>query len=403
MSHLNRRQALRLFAAAGAAGMAAPLLSACSSSDDSTDSTAVPSGPPVKIGMIVPQGGMFKDFGDELDNGFSLYLQQHDGKLGGRQVTLVKADEGETADSGKAAANKLIKDDKVLAITGVANPAVMLAIREDIENAKIPLIGSNASPKALQTLGPKYIWRTSFVSDEPGTAIARWAAGNVGGSLAICGQTDPAGSDEDVASFVETYKSVGGQIAGQARTVAYGTKDFTAMLNAVKTSGAKGMYALFNGAAAIEFVKQYRNMHFPADFKLLGTGSLTEGFVLKQQADAARDIYTALNYSPDLDNVANRRFVADYQKAFGSVPSTFAMSSFDAAAVLDKAITDATRNLDSFQLNAAIGRLGQIDSPRGGWQFTQTRTPLQRWYLRQVRNDGAVLSNVLTAELSTRG
>ena len=93
-----------------------------------------------------------------------------------------------------------------------------------------------------------------------------------------------------------------------------------------------------------------------------------------------------------------------YQKSYGTIPSTYAMASYDAAAVLDKAIADASQpNLDSFSLNAAIGKLGQIDSPRGGWQFTATRTPLQRWYLRQVRNDGAVLSNVLTAELSTRG
>ncbi|GAA3280934.1 MULTISPECIES: ABC transporter substrate-binding protein [Dactylosporangium] len=403
MSHLNRRQALRLFAAAGAAGLTAPILSACSSSDDTTTSTQVPSGPPIKIGMIVPQTGMFKDFGNELDNGFSLYLQQHDTKLGGRPVTLVKADEGETADSGKAAAGKLINDEKVLAITGVANPAAMLAMAGDIENAKIPLIGSNASPKALQTMSLKYNWRTSFVSDEPGFAIAKWAAANAGGQLAVCGQTGPGGDDDDVASFVEQYKSAGGNVAGQARTVAYGSKDFANMLNAVKSANVQAVYALFSGVSAVEFVKQFRNMHFPSNVKLFGSGPLTEGAVLKQQGDAAKDIVTALNYSPDLDNVANRRFVADYQKAFGTVPSTYAMASYDAAAVLDKAIADATRSLDSVNLNAAIGRLGQIDSPRGGWQFSQTRTPLQRWYLRQVRNDGAVLSNVLTAELATRG
>ena len=402
VSHLNRRQALRLFAAAGAAGLSAPILSACSS-DDTTDSTAVPSGPPIKIGMIVPQTGMFKDFGNDIDNGFSLYLQQHGNKLGGRPVTVVKADEGETADSGKAAAAKLVKEDKVLAITGVANPAAILAMKPDIEASTIPLIGSSAAPRALQVLGAKYIWITSFVSDEPGAAIARWAVGNAGGQLAVFGQTSPAGDDDDVAGFVEQYKSAGGSISGQARTVAYGSKDFGAALTQVKNSGAQAMYALFNGASAVEFVKQYKSMRFPATFKLFGAGTLTEGFVLKQEGDSAKDIYTALNYSPDLDNVANRRFVADYQKAFGTVPSTYAMSSFDAAAVLDKAIADATRNLDSVTLNAAIGRLGQIDSPRGGWQFSQTRTPLQRWYLRQVRTDGAVLSNVLTAELATRG
>jgi branched-chain amino acid transport system substrate-binding protein len=79
------------------------------------------------------------------------------------------------------------------------------------------------------------------------------------------------------------------------------------------------------------------------------------------------------------------------------------MASYDAAAVLDAAIAEAGTELNSVSLNAAIGRLGQIDSPRGPWQFTQNRTPLQKWYLREVRPDGSVLSNVLTAELTTMG
>ncbi|WP_432833247.1 ABC transporter substrate-binding protein [Dactylosporangium sp. CA-092794] len=400
MSQLNRRQALRLFAAAGAAGLTAPILSACSNSDES-GAGSVPDGPPIKLGMIVPQTGMYKDFGNELDNGFGLYLQLRGNKLGGRDVTLVKVDEGETADSGKAAAEKLIKEEKVLALTGVVNPQSMLALKDTVESAQIPLVGSNASPSALQ--GPKYIWRTSYVASEPSAAIARWAAENAGGSVAVVGQASPTGDDEEIRTFVETFRGAGGTIAGQARTTPFGSKDFGSALATVKQSGATAMFAMYSGATAIEFVKQYRAARFPGNFKVFAPGSLTEGYVLKQQGDAARDIYTALNYSPDLDNAANRRFVADYQKAFGSVPSAYAMASYDAAAVLDKAISDATRNLDSFSLNAAIGRLGQIDSPRGGWQFTQTRTPLQRWYLRQVRNDGAVLSNVLTAELTTQG
>ncbi|GAA4244172.1 ABC transporter substrate-binding protein [Dactylosporangium darangshiense] len=401
MSHLNRRQALRLFAAAGVAGMTAPILSACSSTDSTTGAPTAPSGPPIKIGMIVPQTGAFKDLGNELDNGFSLYLQQHANKLGGRQVTLVKVDEGETGDTGKAAAEKLIKEEKVLALTGVVNPQSMLAMKDTVETGQIPLVGSNASPSTLQ--GAKYIWRTSFVSTEPGQAIAQWIAANSGGPVAVMGQAGSGGDDEDVRSFVDFLKSAGGNIAGTPRTTPFGSKDFSSILGQIKNSGATSLYASYGGASAVEFVKQFRNQKFPSGFKLFAPGSLTEGYVLKQLGDSASGIFTALNYSPDLDNAANRRFIADYQKAFGTVPSTYAMASYDAGAVLDKAITDATKSLDSFSLNAAIGRLGQIDSPRGGWQFSQNRAPLQRWYLRQVRNDGAVLSNVLTAELTTLG
>ncbi|GAA2618155.1 ABC transporter substrate-binding protein [Dactylosporangium fulvum] len=402
MSHLNRRQALRLFAAAGAAGMAAPILSACTSdSGRSQNNTVLPSGPPVKIGMIVPLTGMYKDFGNDMDNGFNLYLQLHDNKLGNREVQLVKVDEGETADSGKAAAEKLVKEDKVLALTGVANSQAMLALKDTVEGAQVPLIGSNASPVALQ--GAKYIWRTSYVASDPGAAMARWAIDNYGSSLAVVAAQGPAGDADEVGAFIDTFKGAHGTINGSLRLTPFGSRDFSTVLGSIKQSGASSMAAFYSGAAAVEFVKQFKAARFPSSFKLFAPGTLTEGAVLKQQGDAAQGIYTAMNYSPDLDNTANRRFVADYQKAFGTIPSSYAMASYDAAAVLDKAIGDATRSLDSFSLNAAIGRLGQIDSPRGGWQFSQNRTPLQRWYLRQVRLDGAVLSNVLTAELTTLG
>jgi branched-chain amino acid transport system substrate-binding protein len=56
------------------------------------------------------------------------------------------------------------------------------------------------------------------------------------------------------------------------------------------------------------------------------------------------------------------------------------------------------------EINADIGRLGQIDSPRGAWRFaTETHAPIQKWYLRQVRRDVRALSNVVIVELATLG
>ena len=79
------------------------------------------------------------------------------------------------------------------------------------------------------------------------------------------------------------------------------------------------------------------------------------------------------------------------------------MASYDAAQVLDQAIRLAGENPNSQQLNLALGKIGQIDSPRGTWQFNQPRTPQQKWYLREVQLDGQVLSNVLINELATLG
>ncbi|HET8662327.1 MAG TPA: ABC transporter substrate-binding protein, partial [Micromonosporaceae bacterium] len=71
--------------------------------------------------------------------------------------------------------------------------------------------------------------------------------------------------------------------------------------------------------------------------------------------------------------------------------------------VLDKAVLLAGEDLTPQTLNAALGRVGQIDSPRGTWQFNQNRTPQQKWYLREVKMDGTVLANTLVSELTTLG
>jgi branched-chain amino acid transport system substrate-binding protein len=402
VSQLDRRQALRLFAALGAAGVAAPVLTACSGGGvDSADNepNTVHTGPPIKIGMIVPQTGSLKPFGDDMANGFQLYLKQNGNKLGGRQVNLVTVDEGETADSSKAAADRLVKQEKVLAVTGVANPDGMVAMKDTIEKGQTPLVGSNASPAVI---GGVYIWRTSFIPTEPSAALGHWVAQHAGGKVAVVG-TSPSDRPE-IKGFIDAFTGANGQFAGSPTVTSPSQANFTDILQTVKNSGAAAMFCSYSGAAAVQFVKQLKAADFPTDFQVYAPGTLTEGAQLKQQGEAASRIYTAMNYSPDLDNPTNRRFVADYQKAYNNaIPSSYAVASFDAALVLDKAIDGVDGELTPQALNAALGRLGQVDSPRGAWQFTANRAPLQKWYLRQVRKDGKVLSNVLTAELTTLG
>jgi branched-chain amino acid transport system substrate-binding protein len=80
------------------------------------------------------------------------------------------------------------------------------------------------------------------------------------------------------------------------------------------------------------------------------------------------------------------------------------MASYDAAAVLDRAIATAGPDPSPEDINSAIAELGQIDSPRGPWRFAEdTHAPIQKWYLRQVRRDGRALANVVVSELATLG
>ena len=397
MSQLTRRGALRLFGSLGAAGMAAPLLSACSSS--SSDDSDAPAKGTVKIGLLVPANGANKSIGDDMRQGFELYLNLNGRRLGGYDVQVILGDEGETAASGKAALEKLHKDG-VVAVTGVASSLVMSEVRDLVESAHIPLIGSNASPQLFNTL---YIWRTSYIDTEPGAALGEHVASQLNGGTAYMIAPDVIGRD-GVSGFQNTLIPAKGKIEGGASWVPQGTTSFGEWLNPLKNNNnVKAVFALFSGASAEAFVKQYAASGLKDRIPLYGPGFLTEGPLLAQQGDAAKGVWTSLNYSPDLDNAANRRFAAEYQKKHQVNPTTYAMASFDAGAVLDKALSLVDGPLSGETLNAAIGRVGQISSPRGNWQFNQNRSPQQRWYLRQVRRDGQVLANNVVSELVTLG
>lgn len=236
---------------------------------------------PVKIGLLVPRSGTYKALGDDMKQGFELYVRQHGGRLGGREVQIVVADEGETADSGKAAAEKLVKQDRVLAVSGVVSSATVNGVKDLFESSRIPLVGSNASPTTLT--GTKYIWRTSYVNDEPGKALGGHVAERAGGPVFLIAAGYQAGKDE-IEGFKSTFLPAGGTIAGEEVYTPFpGTKNFQPYLSQIQNSGAKAVFCFYAGGAAVDFVKQYRDFGLAGKIPLYAPGFLTEGGVLKGQ------------------------------------------------------------------------------------------------------------------------
>lgn len=372
------------------------LTAACSGSSlGGAESSEVIEGD-VKIGLLVPQSGVYKPLGEDMKNAFELYLDQHDGELGGRNIDVKLADEGETPETGRSAANKLVEQEEVVAVTGVVSSAVMNSVKDMFESKQVPLVGSNASPTTLTDM--EYIWRTSYVNDEPGKALGKYVAQNVDGPVYLIAADYQAGKDE-VEGFKETFKPAGGKIAGEVYTPFPGTTNFQPYLSKIRQSDAAAVFTFYAGGAAVDFVKQYDKFGLAGEIPLYGAGFLTEGGVLDAQGDAAEGVFTAMNYSADLENELNTEFAKAYEDEYDAPPTTYAAASYDAARVLDMAIEAAGDELTSETLNEAIGELEQIESPRSPWSFNDNGTPVQTWYLREVKNG----KNVTIEELGELG
>ncbi|HEX5540820.1 MAG TPA: ABC transporter substrate-binding protein [Micromonospora sp.] len=398
----TRRQTLRFLAALGAA----PVLfgtagCAGSSLDDKAD--AKPAGP-IKIGLLLPQSGPYKALGDDMFRGWELYLSSRGGKLGNHPVSVVTADEAEGKQSALNAVKKLLDKDQVMVLAGTGTADTVETIKTLVTERKVPLVGSGGRPSTLSDVS--YIWHTSWLSRETGQAIADHLRTTINGPVYVIGPDYQGGWDQ-IGGFVDTFTAGGGKLANDGGKPTWtpwpDTTNFLPYLNKITSSGAKAAYCFYAGAAAVEFVKQYAQAGLQGKVPLYGAGFLTEGAVLAPQGASADGVRTVLNYAPNLDNPANREFAAAYQQKHQAAPNIYSVTGYDTALVLDRAIAAVGANPTSESINAAIGKLGAIDSPRGQWRFGTNHSPIQPWYLREVRHDGRARANVVVQNLTTLG
>jgi branched-chain amino acid transport system substrate-binding protein len=341
-----------------------------------------------------------------MKRGWDLYLSTHGGTLGGREVEIIVVDEGDGSGLVVGPINKLVRQDKVVAVAGIVGGGSVAAAVPILVANRIPLIGSNGRPTTMDDVS--WTWHTSFLSTEPGIAMADYVHRQTNGPVYAIGPDYQGGWDE-LQGFTDTYLKAGGKLANPSGKTTFtpfpATTNFAPYLAEIKASAAKAVYCFYAGTAAVAFVKQYADFGLAGKIPLYAAGFLTEGGVLAAQGESAVGIRNSLNYAADLDNPTNRAFAAAYQSAYNLLPTTFAMATYDAAAVLDKAIAAAaaTGAVTGESINTAMAGIGQIDSPRGTWLFSKDHTPVQRWYLREVRNDGRALSNVVVQDLLTLG
>src|ERR1044071_6573707 len=98
-------------------------------------SLPAPAAEELRIGFIAPKTGIFAQLGTDMQNGFQMYLDEHNGELGDAKVTLIVEDDQGKPDTGVTKANKLILSDKVhmlvggvLATTGICTSSERISL-----------------------------------------------------------------------------------------------------------------------------------------------------------------------------------------------------------------------------------------------------------------------------------
>jgi branched-chain amino acid transport system substrate-binding protein len=396
---ITRRRLLGMFGATGTVAA----LSACGSSLGNDSTTGGGEQGAVKVGLVIPQAGVYVPVGLDMQRGWDLWLERHDGKIGGYTATTVVGDEGETPQTGVAAVQRLLQSDDCDVLVGVVSSPTALGVRDMVTESKKLLLISNAGAEDItgKATSP-YIWRTSFTNGQVSRVMGRYLAeqGMKDGVFVLA--SDYAAGAEATAGFQAAYEAAGGTIAGSAKPPFGKTQDYQPFLAQITSSGAKATFCFFAGAEAVAFVKQYRQFGLADSIPLYGSGFLTEGGVLTAQGEAAVGIKTSMHYTSELDNEHNKEFASAYQDSYDAVPTVYAVQTWDAAGVLDRALR-AAKATDGDALSKALGDLGPIeDSPRGEWTF-EGQTPKQKFYIREVESKGDGFVNAVIDETDAVG
>lgn len=350
---------------------------------------------PLKIGIIATYSGPYADYGKQFDAGMNIYLEQNEGKLGGRSVEIIRKDTGGAApDNARRFAQELISRDKVDIISGLDFSPNVYAIAPVINRAKVPTLVMNAASSAITEASP-YIARLSFTVQQVSAPMAEWLAANNVKKIYTVVADYASGVDAEEA-FKKAFEAKGGQVVGSVRTP-MNNPDFSAYIQRVKDSQPEGVFIFFpSGVMPLSFLKawQERGME-EAGIKLYATGEATDDSYIEATGDAALGLITSHHYSYAHPSPENQQFVEAYRKKFGTKDrlNYFAITAYDTMAALDKALTATQGNAEGDALLTQLKGM-ELMSPRGPITIDpETRDIIQTVYIRKVeQREGELVS-----------
>ena len=341
----------------------------------------------LKIGFIATFSGANGITGQHMYDGFMLGLDRAGGKLGGMKTEVLKYDDQLKPDVGLKIAREIVEGEKVDFVVGFGFSNVLLAAAKPILDAKTFLISGNAGPVdfAKGRCSPN-LFVASFVNPFKDEAAGNYFNKKGYKRVYIMAPNYAAGR-EALSGFKETFK---GEIVGEVYTK-LDQVDYSAELSQMRAAKPDAAYIFYPGGAGVNFIKQFQQAGLRNEFPLVSKATV-DATNLQAQGEAAVGSLEAAHWNADLDNPANKRFVADFEKKYGYVPSAFAETSYDVAQIINAAVSEVKGNLsDKDALRKALEQV-KIESPRGPFRFNTNHFPIQDVYMVKAvkKPDGVV-------------
>ena len=336
----------------------------------------------VKIGFLSTLSGPGAGLGVDIRDGFLLGVKHLNGKFGNLPVEVVVADDQQKPDVAKQEAEKFLKKDKVDFMTGIVFSNIMLAVGPQAFEAKTYFISANAGPSqyAGEQCNP-FFFNVAWQNDNLHEAMGKYVQDKGFRNVVIVTPNYPGGKDA-VSGFKRFYKGKSEEVYTKL-----GQLDYAAELAQIRSQKPDALFFFLPGGMGINFVKQFVAAGLSKDIQLFAPGFSADDYVIKAVGTPMLGMFNSSHWNHDFDNPENKRFVADFEKEYGRLPSLYASQGYDAVMLMDAAVRDVKGNLDDKAALQKALQAKHFKSVRGEFKFNSNHYPVQNYVLRVIGKD----------------
>ena len=337
------------------------------------------------VGPLSPPGGYAE--GALMKQAAQLATDEINAKGGvlGRPIEVIFEDTRGQPEEGTAAAERLISQDHVVAITGEFHSSVFLAEMEVAHKAGIPIIGVDVWALKITGKGYPEVFRVAPNQALIAGKYADWiAAAGFKNVAVLTEKTDGGQSAIDVLlpgldKHGVKYENVGADP---------NATEFTAQIERFKSHQPPFDFfmSVYSEAGAYPMVSQASQLGFaPTAQTGIGNtgGPAVDPTFWKNVGTAGVGLLTEIVSLPkSADNDVAKAFKAAFQKKFNTGPSPQSLENYDAMLVL----ADAIKRANSTDGKAIIAALEKTDIVLGRGRYTFSTGHEPDWAYHQFMN-----------------
>jgi branched-chain amino acid transport system substrate-binding protein len=254
-----------------------------------------------------------------------------EGKIGGLRVRVVVEDDRGMAEEAATVVQKLINQDRVLAVLGEVASSRSLAAGPICQQAGVPMISPSSTNPEVTKKGD-FIFRMCFLDDFQGWVMAKFVAEDL--KLKKVAVLKDVKNDYSVGLanyFTQAFQSMGGTVVLETSYSA-GDADFRAALTSIKARRPEAVIVPGYYTEAGQIARQARELGLTVP--LIGGDGWESEKLIEIGGEAMNGCFYSNHWALDAPDPKLQDFLKAYRDKFKGDPDAIGGLAYDAAQVL---------------------------------------------------------------------